>query len=134
MEGMESCSKCGAPRDFDRSRLLFVCHHCGAEELAPEGQRLFRLEAQTGLACPVCGGPVHKLMSSPAFQFKGTGWYITDYAKKSGVGSDTKAPSSSDGSSAKDSSKESSKESSSKESKESSKESKESKSSAPAAG
>ena len=85
--------------------------------------------------CPNCGEhKVQKLVSSPAIQFKGTGWYITDYAKKSGVGSDTKAPSSSDGSSAKDSSKESSKESSSKESKESSKESKESKSSAPAAG
>ena len=36
-------------------------------------------------ACRVCGqGPVHRLMSSPAIQFKGTGWYITDYAKKSG--------------------------------------------------
>ena len=34
-------------------------------------------------ACPKCGGPVRKLMSSPAIQFKGTGWYITDYAKKS---------------------------------------------------
>jgi len=32
--------------------------------------------------CPACGKPVHKLVSSPAFQFKGTGWYITDYAKK----------------------------------------------------
>lgn len=34
-------------------------------------------------ACPVCGGAVRKLFSSPAIQFKGTGWYITDYAKKS---------------------------------------------------
>ncbi|HJZ77152.1 MAG TPA: zinc ribbon domain-containing protein [Vicinamibacterales bacterium] len=34
-------------------------------------------------ACPKCGGPVRKLMSSPAIQFKGSGWYITDYAKKS---------------------------------------------------
>jgi predicted nucleic acid-binding Zn ribbon protein len=33
-------------------------------------------------ACPKCGSPVRKLMSSPAIQFKGTGWYITDYAKK----------------------------------------------------
>ena len=34
--------------------------------------------------CPNCGkGPVRKLISSPAIQFKGTGWYITDYAKKS---------------------------------------------------
>ena len=33
--------------------------------------------------CPKCGGPVKKLLSSPAIQFKGSGWYITDYAKKS---------------------------------------------------
>lgn len=33
--------------------------------------------------CPKCGkGPVQRLLSSPAIQFKGTGWYITDYAKK----------------------------------------------------
>ena len=35
--------------------------------------------------CPSCKGPVQKLMSSPAIQFKGTGWYITDYAKKDQV-------------------------------------------------
>ena len=33
--------------------------------------------------CPVCGGPVEKLLSAPAIQFKGTGWYVTDYARKS---------------------------------------------------
>jgi putative FmdB family regulatory protein len=32
--------------------------------------------------CPACGGPVRKLVSSPAFQFKGSGWYVTDYARK----------------------------------------------------
>jgi putative FmdB family regulatory protein len=33
--------------------------------------------------CKKCGkGPVHRLLSSPAIQFKGSGWYITDYAKK----------------------------------------------------
>ena len=32
--------------------------------------------------CPSCGGKVQKLLSSPAIQFKGSGWYITDYAKK----------------------------------------------------
>ena len=34
--------------------------------------------------CSACGGPVKKLMSSPAIQFKGSGWYVTDYARKSG--------------------------------------------------
>jgi putative FmdB family regulatory protein len=37
--------------------------------------------------CPKCGGAVHKLQSAPAFQFKGTGWYVTDYAKKDQGGS-----------------------------------------------
>ena len=38
-------------------------------------------------ACPKCGkGPVRKLISSPAIQFKGTGWYITDYAQKGKTG------------------------------------------------
>lgn len=32
--------------------------------------------------CEVCGGPVKKLMGKPALQFKGTGFYITDYARK----------------------------------------------------
>jgi putative FmdB family regulatory protein len=33
-------------------------------------------------ACPKCGGRVRKLQSAPAFHLKGSGWYITDYAKK----------------------------------------------------
>jgi len=38
--------------------------------------------------CEKCGkGPIQRLISSPAFQFKGSGWYITDYAKKSGSSS-----------------------------------------------
>jgi len=32
--------------------------------------------------CPKCGGPMVKRISSPAIQFKGSGWYITDYARK----------------------------------------------------
>ena len=36
--------------------------------------------------CPSCGGAVRKLLSSPAIQFKGTGWYITDYARKPAPG------------------------------------------------
>jgi putative FmdB family regulatory protein len=31
--------------------------------------------------CPRCNGVVRKLLSSPAIQFKGSGWYITDYAR-----------------------------------------------------
>ena len=35
--------------------------------------------------CPHCGGELEQLISAPAVQFKGAGWYVTDYAKKSGA-------------------------------------------------
>jgi len=34
--------------------------------------------------CPHCGAKVERLQSAPAIQFKGSGWYVTDYAGKSG--------------------------------------------------
>jgi putative FmdB family regulatory protein len=39
--------------------------------------------------CPDCGGPVEQVVSAPAVQFKGSGWYVTDYAKKSSSGTAT---------------------------------------------
>ena len=49
--------------------------------------------------CPKCGGPVEQLISAPAVQFKGTGWYVTDYAGKSSgkSGGEAKETASSDG-------------------------------------
>jgi putative FmdB family regulatory protein len=41
-------------------------------------------------ACTLCGkGPVQRLLSSPAIQFKGSGWYITDYAQKGKSGTES---------------------------------------------
>jgi putative FmdB family regulatory protein len=57
--------------------------------------------------CPSCGGKVTKLLSSPAIQFKGSGWYITDYAKKSGGTDGGASSSSSSGSSGSESKSES---------------------------
>lgn len=39
--------------------------------------------------CPECGGPVEQTISAPAVQFKGSGWYVTDYARKSQTASDS---------------------------------------------
>ena len=48
--------------------------------------------------CPECGGKVEQLLSAPAVQFKGSGWYVTDYARKgSSGGASKKESSSSDG-------------------------------------
>jgi putative FmdB family regulatory protein len=56
----------------------YECDACGRRfELI---QKFSDAHAET---CTACGsGPVRRLLSSPAIQFKGTGWYITDYAKK----------------------------------------------------
>ena len=41
--------------------------------------------------CPECAGRTERLLSAPAVQFKGSGWYVTDYARKSSTESATKA-------------------------------------------
>ncbi|MGC8745570.1 MAG: FmdB family zinc ribbon protein [Candidatus Saccharicenans sp.] len=41
-----------------------------------------KIEDKSLEVCPKCGGHLTRLISSPAIQFKGTGWYITDYAHK----------------------------------------------------
>jgi predicted nucleic acid-binding Zn ribbon protein len=35
-------------------------------------------------SCPDCGGNAHRLISAPALQFKGSGWYVNDYGKGNG--------------------------------------------------
>src|SRR5580658_1037654 len=67
--------------------------------------------------CPHCGGKVESLISAPAIQFKGSGWYVTDYAGKSPAAEAAKEEkSSSDKKDSKDSKDSSSKDSSSKDS------------------
>ena|ERR1700704_4110456 len=72
------------------------CHH-RFEKIQKFSDRMVK-------KCPECGGPVEQMISAPAVQFKGSGWYVTDYAKKSSSGS------ASDGGSSKDSGKDSKKE------------------------
>lgn len=59
----------------------YECRACGERS-----EILQRFSDPPLAACPKCGGEVRKLLSSPAFQFKGTGWYVTDYAGKKGEG------------------------------------------------
>jgi predicted nucleic acid-binding Zn ribbon protein len=46
--------------------------------------------------CPECGGKVENVLHAPAVQFKGAGWYVTDYAKKSSADSKEGAAAKSD--------------------------------------
>lgn len=56
-------------------------YRCGA--CTTRFEQIQRLADPPLDVCPHCGkGPVERLLSSPAIQFKGSGWYITDYARK----------------------------------------------------
>lgn len=58
----------------------YQCGKCGRFEI------IQKFSDQPLSVCPTCGQEVQKLLSAPAIQFKGTGWYITDYARKGATG------------------------------------------------
>jgi putative FmdB family regulatory protein len=55
------------------------CHH--------RFERIQKFSDPHVKSCPNCAGKVQMVVSAPAVQFKGSGWYVTDYAKKSGSSS-----------------------------------------------
>ena len=67
----------------------YQCQKCGHRF-----ERIQRFSDPLVKKCPECGGKVEQLLSAPAVQFKGSGWYVTDYAKKSSAGSTSKSDSS----------------------------------------
>jgi putative FmdB family regulatory protein len=54
----------------------YDCQNCGTVEVTQ------RITEKPLSKCPTCKGKVKKLISNTSFQLKGTGWYITDYARK----------------------------------------------------
>src|SRR5258706_15952050 len=58
----------------------YHCGKCGDFEVM---QKMSDKPLRT---CPTCRRKVNKLISSTSFQLKGSGWYITDYARKGGAG------------------------------------------------
>lgn len=64
----------------------YECLQCGKRT-----ELLQRMSDAPLATCPQCGGEVRKLISAPAVQFKGSGWYVTDYAGKKGGGSSGKS-------------------------------------------
>ena len=56
----------------------YRCKKCGHQF-----ERIQRFSDPLVKKCPDCGGKVEQLLSAPAVQFKGSGWYVTDYAKRS---------------------------------------------------
>ncbi len=59
----------------------YLCSKCGTTF-----EKIEKFSAEPLKTHEDCGGEVERLLSAPAFQFKGTGWYVTDYAKGSAPG------------------------------------------------
>jgi putative FmdB family regulatory protein len=65
----------------------YECFLCGHRF-----ERIQRVSDETVPDCPECGGSVRRLLSAPALQFKGSGWYVTDYGKGTGGTAGEKPP------------------------------------------
>lgn len=64
----------------------YECEACGKRF-----EKIQKFSDPPADVCVYCGkGPVKKLLSSPAIQFKGSGWYVTDYARSSKGGKESK--------------------------------------------
>jgi len=62
----------------------YRCEECGQEF-----ERIQRFSDPLVTICDLCGGPVKKLISNTSFVLKGSGWYLTDYAR---AGQEKKSP------------------------------------------
>jgi len=67
----------------------YLCENCGHrfEQIRKFSDKPLR-------KCPECGGVIEQVISAPAVQFKGSGWYVTDYAKKVAGSAGSSSPSS----------------------------------------
>jgi len=75
----------------------YLCKKCGHrfEQIRKFSDKQLR-------KCPECGGVIEQVISAPAVQFKGSGWYVTDYAKKGAASASSSSSSSENESSAKE--------------------------------
>jgi len=76
----------------------YLCQKCGHRF-----EKIQKFSDAILKKCPECGGKVEQVLSAPAVQFKGSGWYVTDYAKKSHGASSSGSESGAKGDSGKDS-------------------------------
>jgi len=70
----------------------YECKKCGHRF-----ERIQKFSDKPVTRCPECGGKLEQLLHAPAVQFKGSGWYVTDYARKSSATSSADGGSKSEG-------------------------------------
>jgi putative FmdB family regulatory protein len=70
----------------------YLCKKCGHRF-----EEIKKFSDKQPKKCPECGGVIEQVISAPAVQFKGSGWYVTDYAKKGASSGSSSSSSSSEG-------------------------------------
>jgi putative FmdB family regulatory protein len=73
----------------------YLCKKCGHRF-----EEIKKFSDKQPKKCPECGGVIEQVISAPAVQFKGSGWYVTDYAKKGASSASSSSSSEGDSSSA----------------------------------
>ena len=69
----------------------YECQKCGHRF-----EKIQKFSDPLETKCPKCGGKLEQVISAPAVQFKGSGWYVTDYGRKGSSASSSKHESSAD--------------------------------------
>ncbi|MFP5249023.1 MAG: FmdB family zinc ribbon protein [Acidobacteriota bacterium] len=62
----------------------YRCTQCGHRF-----EKIQSFNSEPEKTCPKCGGVLERPLTAPGFQFKGAGWYVTDYASKGGSGANS---------------------------------------------
>jgi len=75
----------------------YLCNKCGHRF-----EEIRKFSDKQPKKCPECGGVIEQVISAPAVQFKGSGWYVTDYAKKGAGAASSASDASSEGNGGKD--------------------------------
>jgi len=70
-------------RCFLTSLILMPLYEYECKKCGHRFEKIQKFSDKMVKKCPECGGQVEQMISAPAVQFKGSGWYVTDYAKKS---------------------------------------------------
>ncbi len=74
----------------DRGDLELPLYEYQCKKCHSLTERIQKFSDSPLTVCPHCGGELEQVLSAPAIQFKGSGWYVSDYAKKSSGGGSAK--------------------------------------------
>ncbi|HZT71766.1 MAG TPA: FmdB family zinc ribbon protein [Terriglobia bacterium] len=104
MPALTSCCSHWYNRNLSAQEVTLPLYEYRCEQCGSQIEKIQKFSDPPLTTCDKCGGELARLLSPPAIQFKGSGWYITDYARKSASSQSGSSDGSSSNSSASESS------------------------------